>query len=231
MTAQLVLDLPLREARGREDFLVSPANAAALAALDGWQGWPSRRFVLTGPAGAGKTHLAHVWAAATGARLATPDDLTETAVPALAAAPLALDDAPAVAGRSEAEAALFHLLNLAAAPGGQPVLMTGRARPETWGLRLPDLASRIEAAPRAKLDLPDDTLLAAVMLKLFADRQVVVPPPVILWLVPRMTRSLAFARRLVAALDARALAEGRAITRGMARAVLEGLAETEGEGA
>jgi chromosomal replication initiation ATPase DnaA len=217
----------VREARGREDFLVAPANAAAVAALEAWRGWPDGRFVLTGPEGSGKTHLAHVWAAAAGARLAGPAALAADAVPALAAAPLALDDADGLAGDAAAETALLHCLNLAAA-GGHPVLLTGRTRPEAWGLGLADLASRIGAAPRARLEPPDDNLLAAVMLKLCADRQIHVPPAVVLWLLPRMTRSLAFARRLVAALDARALAERRPVSRGMARAVLEGLAETEG---
>ena len=67
MAEQLSFDLPVRAALGREDFFVSPANAEAVAMVEGWQGWPSRKLVLTGPAGAGKTHLAHVWAGLAGA--------------------------------------------------------------------------------------------------------------------------------------------------------------------
>ncbi|MGB8622376.1 MAG: chromosomal replication initiator DnaA, partial [Paracoccaceae bacterium] len=63
MAEQLVFDLPLRAARGREDFFVSPANAMAVAQVENWRRWPARKLVLVGPQGAGKTHLAHVWAA------------------------------------------------------------------------------------------------------------------------------------------------------------------------
>ncbi|MBE0552082.1 MAG: chromosomal replication initiator DnaA, partial [Rhodobacteraceae bacterium] len=66
---QLAFDLPHPETYRRESFFVSPANAAALAAVEADAGWPGGKLVLVGPAGTGKTHLAHLWAAASGARL------------------------------------------------------------------------------------------------------------------------------------------------------------------
>lgn len=222
---QGVFDLPLRAAQGRAAFFVAPANALALAALDDWPRWPSGRLLLTGPAGSGKTHLAHVWAEGAGARVATAAVLDAEAPPALAAGPLALDDAQAVAGNPARETALFHVLNLAAA-AGLPVLMTARAPARAWGIGLPDLASRIEASGLARLGPPDDALLAAVMVKLFADRQVHVAPAVIDRLLPRMHRSLAFAGRLVAALDRAALERRRAIDAALADAVLADLTAT-----
>ncbi len=227
---QGVFDLPLRAAQGRAAFFVSPANALALAALEDGPRWPSGRMLLTGPAGSGKTHLAHVWAASAGARVTAAAALDAEAPPALAAGPLALDDAQGVAGNPTLETALFHVLNLAQA-AGVPVLMTARKPVRDWGLGLPDLASRIEASGLARIGPADDALLAAVMVKLFADRQLRVAPAVIDRLVPRMHRSLAFAGRLVAALDRAALERRRAIDTVLADAVLAeltatGLAET-----
>lgn len=221
MTRQLTLDLPLREARGREDFFVSPANALALAALDGWQGWPGGKAVLAGPPGSGKTHLAHVWATGTGARIVAASALPATDLPALATSAVAVEDADHIGGNAPAEAALFHLHNLMAA-ARLPLLVTAAGPPRDWGLRLPDLASRMQAATLIRLDPPDDALLHAVLAKQFADRQIAVPPSLIDWLVPRMTRSLDAARQVVAALDARALEEGGPITRQMAADWLEG---------
>lgn len=215
MTRQLVLDLPVRSARGREDFFVSPANAQALAALDGWADWPQGKAVLCGPAGAGKSHLAQVWAEATGATVLPASALVSANLPHLARGPVAVEDAGPIGGDRAAETALFHLHNLMA-EGRRPLLVTAASPPRDWGLTLPDLASRMQAAPLIRLDPPDDTLLRAVLVKLFADRQVQVAPQVIDYLIPRMTRSLAAAGALVAALDARALAEGRPITRAMA---------------
>lgn len=66
---QLALDLRLRPSRGRGDFYVAPANALALATLDHPEGWPGGRMLLIGPEGAGKSHLAAIWAEENGAQV------------------------------------------------------------------------------------------------------------------------------------------------------------------
>lgn len=221
MSRQLAFDLPVRAALGRGDFFVAPANALAVAALDGWRGWPQGRMLLTGPRGAGKTHLAHVWAAETGARIVPAAGLRDIDLPGLAAAgAVVIEEAEAVAGVAADEAALFHLHNLLGAQGGA-LLLTARAPVRDWGLGLPDLASRLQAVAVTRLDPPDDALLSAVLVKLFADRQITVAPALIPYLASRMERSFEAARALVAALDARALAEGRPITRQLASALLD----------
>jgi chromosomal replication initiation ATPase DnaA len=221
---QLVLDLPARPALGRSDFFVSPANRLALAQVDSWPAWPGGRLALAGPAASGKTHLAHVWATRAGARLlpasALPD-IDPGAIPGDAA--LAIEDADRVAAlgpnAAAAEEALFHLCNLLAAGGGT-LLVTGREAPSRWSLGLPDLASRLRAAPVALLEPPDDALLAAVLVKLFADRGIGVGPELVSYLVARMERSLAAAEDLVARLDRAGLARGGAITARLAARVL-----------
>ena len=64
---QLILSLPHEAALGREDFVVSPVNAAAIGTIDRWPAWPERGVLLVGPPGAGKTHLTAIWAAKSGA--------------------------------------------------------------------------------------------------------------------------------------------------------------------
>ena len=221
MTRQLALDLPLRTARGRADFFAAPSNAAALAAVEGWRDWPGGRMVLTGPEGAGKTHLAEVWAdLCPGALLLPARELTGAAIDGLAATPLAVEDAAVLAGDPAGERALLHLHNLMGAEG-RPLLLTAAAAPALWPVRLPDLASRLQAMPVARLEAPCDALLAAVLVKLFGDRQIAVAPALIAWLLPRMERSLSAAADIVARLDAAALAEGRAVTVPLAARVLD----------
>ena len=70
------------------------------------------------------------------------------------------------------------------------------------------------------LGLPDDALLAALMLKLFGDRQITVAPEVPAYVVPRIERTFEAVARLVERLDRAALAEGRAVTVPLVRAVL-----------
>ncbi len=219
MARQLSFDLPVRAALGREDFFVSPANAMAVALIEGWRDWPGRKLALIGPAGAGKTHLAHVWAAASGARIIAADALPGADIPALATAPVVIEDVPTIAGDADAEAALFHLHNLVLAEG-HSLLLTADRPAGRWSLTLPDLASRMQQAQSATLEPPDDRLLAALLAKLFADRQLNPTPETIPYLVARMDRSFDSARRLVDTLDNAALAQQRPINRRLAAEVL-----------
>ncbi len=220
MAHQLSLDLPARPALGRGDFFVSGPNAAAVAMIEGWENWPARKLVLHGPEGAGKTHLTHVWAALSGASITAATDLTTADIPALASAPVAVEDADRITGNPEADRALFHLHNLCLAEG-HSLLITARTAPSRWSLALPDLASRMEGTPAIGLDAPDDALLSAVILKQMADRQIIPTPGTIPFLARRMPRSFAAVADIVAALDRAALAQKRPVTRKLAAEILD----------
>ena len=211
---QLPLALPVTVAHGRDDYVVSQANRAAFDLVTG-ERWPSDVMVLIGPEGAGKTHLAAVFAEGTGARVVAAADLSERDPVGLAGAAIVVEDA----GEGIDERALFHLLNAMRQCGGR-TLITARRPPATWGLTLADLASRLRAATPVELGLPDDRLLEAVLVKLFADRQIAVDPAVVAYLARRMERSFATAVHLVDALDREALATKAPITRNLAGAVL-----------
>lgn len=220
MTARqraLQLDLPAR--MGRADFVPSDCNAAALGLLGARL--PGGRLVLHGPEGSGKTHLGHIWAAARGAVALDGAKLGDADVPALVAhGAVWLDNAAQAAHGPAAQTTLFHLLNMAQAHDAE-VLMSARPPARDWGVALPDLASRLGACAHVALAAPDDALLAAVLAKLFADRQVVVSDRLIPYLLPRMERSLAEAQRLVAQLDAEALSRGKPIGRALAAEVMQ----------
>lgn len=215
---QLPLDLPHRPALGRADFLVAPSNAAAIAWLDRWPDWPGPALALYGPAGSGKTHLAHVFAQRATARFVAPATLQTDRLPEI------LGDAKAAildeAQRAAAEP-LLHLYNLLAERRGH-LLVVAREAPARWPLSLADLRSRLAAAPAVAVAPPDEALLGALLVKLFADRQLAVGEEVVAYLALHLERSFAAAQRAVAALDAAALAEHRRITVPLAKRVLEG---------
>ena len=219
MTArQLPLDLPHRPALDRSSLTVTPANRLAVAALDRWRDWPGAKLLLTGAEGSGKSHLARIWRTETGADLVPAG--THPRLPA--GARIIVEDADRIAGDGPGEVALLHLHDEILAQGGR-LLLTARRPAAAWGLRLPDLASRMLATAAVALGAPDDDLLAAVLRKLLADRQLLVPAGLIGWLVPRMPRSHAAAAALVARLDSAALAQGGPVSRPMAQAVLDSL--------
>jgi predicted PurR-regulated permease PerM len=214
---QLALSLPHGAAMTRADFLTGAANREAVELIDRWPDWPSPVVLLAGPVGSGKSHLVEIWRARSGAAVTTAAVLTDDAVvDMVAAGAVAVEDLHA--GPFD-EAALFHLLNLAR-ERGVPVLLTSRAWPAALPLALADLASRLRAAHPVELGEPDDELLRRVIVKLFADRQLVVDRAVVDYIVVRMERSLEAANLIVAALDRTALAEGRAITRPLAAEAL-----------
>ncbi|MFD1795552.1 chromosomal replication initiator DnaA [Paracoccus aurantiacus] len=217
MPRQLTLDLGHRPALGRDDYLVTPANALVMAALDMPDAWPQGRMLLLGPEGAGKTHLASIWAAETDAIWQEASALTPEKADRLAVenGAVVVENADLAAGLGAAEQAMFHLWNLCAARSCW-LLLTARLPPRDWGLSLPDLRSRMSAMAVTRIQPPDETLLTAVLVKLFADRQLVAPAGLIEWLVPRMDRDLGLARHLVAALDTETMAERRGLTRTLA---------------
>ena len=217
---QIHMPLDLPASHSRDSFVLAPCNARALAMLDQPE-WPAGKLVLSGPEGSGKTHLLHMWTAEIGATLVQGDALAQADLAALAKGrALAIDDAAAVAQSADAQNALFHLHNMLAERQGR-LLMAARMPARDWGVSLPDLVSRLQASAHVSLAGPDDTLLAAVLTKLFADRQVRIPDNLIPFLLPRMERSLAGAQAIVAQLDAEALARKKPISRTLAADVMQ----------
>ena len=210
---QLVLALDHGESFAREDFLAGPGNEAALALIERWPDWPSPVMALVGPEGSGKSHLAAIWAESSGARIVAAHLLSRADVPAaLATGALVLED---LAGPDLDERALFHLLNLAREEGAF-LLITGRAPPAGFAVTIPDLASRLRALPVVSLAAPDEALLRALLVKLAADRQLVLDDALIAFLINRIERSVAAAREAVARLDREAMRLHRPVTRALA---------------
>jgi chromosomal replication initiation ATPase DnaA len=224
---QLAFDLPVRTALSRQDFFVSTANEAAVAMIDRWPDWPANVVFLVGPGGSGKSHLAHIWCAMSGASQLGAESLSTEAVPeALRTGALALEDAPGpsndeqgLEGTALDERAFFHLMNHAREHRAF-VLVTTRHLPALWPVQLADLRSRLRASPVVELNAPDDALLRAVLVKHFADRQIAVDEAVVSYLLSRMERSFEAARRLVAEIDQRALADKAEVSRGFVARVL-----------
>ena len=197
---QLILPLEPRNAMTRADFIEAPGNARALAFLGSWPDWPAPAAALSGPSASGKTHLAHIWAARSGATLADARTLRDP----IAGAAM-VENCDSVTSHDH-EPALFAMLEL-----GAPLLLTGRADPAQWGVSLPDLASRFRALVSFELGQADEALLMALAVKLFADRQVMVPEAVVTRLVQGLERSPAAIRDFIAHADQVAMSRQKPI--------------------
>jgi chromosomal replication initiation ATPase DnaA len=223
--AQLVLPFTRRPGYDARDFLPAAANREALAWLEAT--WPDRRLALWGPEGCGKSHLLHIWAERTGARMLTGPALTEQALGDVAGmaqdGALTLDEAD----RSGSEV-LLHLLNIAR-DRGLRLLLAARSAPSRWPVALPDLSSRLRAVTAVEIRPPDDALLAALLTHLLSDRQLSVPLPVQSWLLTRLPRSPAALRAAVVLLDRTSMETGRSITRTLATELFNDGADREAD--
>lgn len=227
---QLVFDLPHIPALGSEDFFVSASNESAARLIQSWPAWPNPIVVLAGPRGSGKTHLANVWRARTGGESYPAAGLPAAVERALEAGRAVVIEDLDRGAFDEKKA--FHLLNLARERRFE-VLITARTLPGAWRVALPDLRSRLRSAALVSIEPPDEALLGAVLVKLFADRQLSVEPGVIGAILRRMERSLDAAQTTVDALDRAALAERRRVTRALVSKLFargEGLGDEAGGG-
>lgn len=221
MHRQLTLELPHIPALGGEDFLVSASNEQAVRLVKSWPHWANPICIVAGPEGSGKTHLAHVWQSRSQAATFGANAVAEAVSHALAhGTPLAIED---IDRAPIDEHAAFHLLNLAREHRFD-VLITSRYLPGAWDIALPDLRSRLRSAALVSIGEPDEALLSAVLVKLFADRQISVTPDVIEYLMPRLERSMAAVQAVVEAIDKAALAERRGVTRPFAAKVMAAFA-------
>ncbi len=218
---QLPFDFAYDPDFGADTFIAAPSNQAALAWIRRWPDWSGPGLAVHGPAGCGKTHLASIWQTAAEAVALSPTALAPDRVPSLLgdARAALIDAADAPTLNAAGARALVHLYNLLAERGGH-LLVLARTPPARWSIALADLRSRLAALPAVRIDAPDDELLSKLLVKLFADRQLDAAPEAIAWLLPRMPRSFAAARKLVAELDRRALAGSRGITAALARETL-----------
>lgn len=212
---QLILDLAHRPALGVEDFLISGSNQAAAGMIDRWPDWPHWAVVVVAPAGAGKTHLANVWRLRSAAARLEAATLGESDV-ARAHGAILVEDLHAGIGNQRS---LFHLLNLAR-EHKLSMLLTSRAAPGELDVELPDLRSRLRALPLVSISPPDETLLKAVLVKQFADRQLAVEPSVVNYIALHMEQSMEAAAAIVEAVDRKAMASHRKVTRALAAEIL-----------
>jgi chromosomal replication initiation ATPase DnaA len=213
VASQLPLPLATPPSLTREDFVVAPGNAEAVAFIDTWPDWPANAAALHGPSASGKSHLAAIWASRANAETIDARALDDRAAARLAEAVVVenVDAAPA----PERDSALFALFNR-----GGALLLTGREPPKDWPVLLPDLASRFRALLAFPLWAPDDALLAALARKLFADRQLRVPDSVVEGMIVTLERSPAAIRDLVERLDREALARKSRISLSLLREIL-----------
>lgn len=222
---QSVFDFNIPMAMGGEDFIISPSNREAVEWMANQENWPVPVLIVYGPTASGKSHLCHIWQETHQAKevsaniLGNEEKIVELVKPQDM---YFIDDIDQILTKHPAyQKNLFHLYNLLFNQGGR-LLLTSKVSPKEISIDLPDLSSRLLGAPAVEIKDPDDATLQALLLKLFDDRQILIKPDVIKFLLPRMGRSYEEMRHTVKGLDALSLKGKRPITVPLIRQWFEG---------
>lgn len=229
-TQQLPLELPHRPCLGKEDFLIAPCNEEAVKLIDSWPNWSFFAACIYGSDGCGKTHLANVFSNRVSRLTNYPYK-----IPSVKAHNLRLETVHELFKQHTClivedlceninQEAMFHLYNLYRNEGGN-ILFTSRIAPARLPLSLKDLQSRLNIIPSIEIKDPDDDLLSGLLIKLFVDRQIMVSPEIITYLLNNMQRSFAYARKIVAEIDNISLARKRAVSIPIAKEAIASLAD------
>ena len=214
---QLALPLEPNASLTREDFVVGPSNAAAMALIESWPSWSVPAVAIHGPRGCGKTHLLAIWRNVSGARLVMPAELADRSFLSTAG-PVAIDNIEDALNESVRAETVFHILERATP--STPVLLAACEPPARWPTVLPDLASRFSALANIAIWQADEMLLAGVARKLFADRQLAVPEAVIDQMLRSLERSPGAVRDFVALVDRKALEKSKPVSVAFVRELL-----------
>ncbi len=217
---QLSLTLPEVPADyARSNYLVTEANAAAFQMAMGWRESGDPALVICGEEKSGKTHLAHILAEDAGGRFAKLGSPLADAG-ASEGAVILIDDVDAIEDPKTMLGVIEDLRGL-----GARVLLIGRGVPGEWAKGLRDLATRLESMARVTLVQPDEALMRQVLAKAFSDRQMIVEEAVILYAVPRLSRTFAAAHAFAEVANRASLEEKRPISIALARKILNNLFE------
>ncbi|WP_375616610.1 DnaA regulatory inactivator HdaA [Bartonella sp. AP58NXGY] len=218
---QLSLNFPYDPIFQFEDLVVTESNRMAFQLIDHWPNWSLPIAVLVGTEGSGKTHFSNIWLQKADAFRIQHNEIDQAVTIASLGRSFLIEDIDA--GEIN-EIELFHLINSIKQTNldarQATLLMTARTLPSAWNLTLNDLKSRLNSVMFVEINQPDDALLTAVAFKLFSDRQLIVHPDTVYYLVSRCERSLFSLKRVIVSVDQLALQRKRKITRAVIAEVL-----------
>lgn len=215
---QLPIDFIHETLYEREDFMVSKSNIEAIKAVDEWPNWPYFSLCIYGPEGSGKTHISHIFAD----NVYTKTNAKQK-IPLVRARGIKLENIYRFFEESKClivenlddkyinEEALFHLYNLYKNEGGY-ILFTTTKPPARMNFKLADLQSRLNTIPVIEIKEPDSDLLSALIVKLFADRQVNISPEIVNYITNNTIRSFSYIKKLVIEADNTSISRKRAIS-------------------
>ena len=209
---QLIIDMPKRSALDREDFMVNECNQEAIQFIDNFYQRKMKSGVLIGPKGSGKSHLVNVfcknfekekWIISEKKEKDIYRVFQENNV-------VIIEDIDLIASLDE-EKYLFHSINLSKELN-KILLLTSGLDLSKINIKTPDLRSRLDSIQSVNILEPNDDLMNILILKLFHDRQILIKPNIISYLMQRVERSYLGISEIVDLIDNVSLSKKKSIS-------------------
>ena len=225
MNEQLVLGLALKEALQKEDFFISSSNLDAVTLLDNTDQWGSGALLLVGPKGSGKTHLSLVWCKENKAKYLRLESVLQEMEKGLIHDTVCVEDIDIIADtekqkKTKIEEGIFHLINSVGSRGGK-LLISSSKMPNALSVGLKDLESRLQSFSKTYIKEPDDSLVMALLLKYFNDRQIFIKHSNLTYIATRINRTYSSIYKFVNDVDHKALVLNTKLTRTLIDAALK----------
>ena len=217
MNEQLVLGLNLKETLQKEDFFISSSNLEAVTLLDNIDQWGSGVLLLVGPKGSGKTHLSLVWCKENKAKYLRLESVLQEMERGLTHDTVCVEDIDIIADaerqkKTKMEEGIFHLINSVGSKGGK-LLISSSKMPNALSVSLKDLESRLQSFSKTYIKEPDDSLVMALLVKYFNDRQIYIKHSNLIYIAARINRTYSSIYKFVNYVDHKSLALNAKLTR------------------
>ena len=217
MNEQLILSLSLKEALEKEDFFISPSNLHSVTLMGNIEHWSSGALLLVGPKGSGKTHLSLVWSRENNAKQIALESVIPEIERGLNYDSVCIEDLHLIEDigihkKPIIEEGIFHIINSIRSRGGK-LLISSSKTPNTLALSLRDLVSRLQSFSNTRIREPDDSLVMALLLKYFNDRQIYIKHSILTYMATRIDRTYSAIYEFVKSLDHKSLVLNTKITR------------------
>lgn len=214
------------------DYMVSACNQEAFSYVNSWPDWPESGLVIYGPKGCGKTHLAHLFA-----EKVNEGRIKTLQIPLYESKQIKMNNIEKICNSSDViiienleknvdQEALFHLFN-SFNKKGKYMLWTSDVAPARLNLSLQDLQSRLEMLTAIEIKEPDDIMLRALIVKLFNDRQIMISPEILEYIITNTERSFSYVENLVKEIDEISLAYKSTVNYKIVKEALENLYNAE----
>ncbi|MDC3075853.1 DnaA/Hda family protein [Paracoccaceae bacterium] len=217
MNEQLVLGLTFKEALQKEDFFISSSNLEAVSLLDNTDQWGSGVLLLVGPKGSGKTHLSLVWCKENKAKYLKLESVLQEMERGFNHQTVCVEDIDIIADaerqkKSKIEEGIFHLINSVGSRGGK-LLISSSKMSNALCIGLKDLESRLQSFSKTNIKEPDDSLVMALLLKYFYDRQIHIKHSNLTYIATRINRTYSSIYNFVNYVDHKSLVLNAKLTR------------------